>query len=82
MISECGRALDTLELQPALYDPDHIAESDYICFGDDFSNIDTNNSVATGSGYIIDSESDLTVDIEEYIDDIYPVARGEIGDTS
>jgi hypothetical protein len=96
-ISECQRALDALTLHPTPYDPNYVEGlySDYTSFDDDFypkmkgkvkesDGSSSANSALTGSGYIIDfdSDADMLIDISLYIGDdaIYPLARGEIDD--
>jgi hypothetical protein len=50
------------------------------------SSLSSENSALTGSGYIInsDSDADMLIDIGLYIgeDDIYPLAHGEVEDNS
>jgi hypothetical protein len=89
-ISECERALDALTLQPAPYDPDYVEGlySEYTCSDDDFcpeakgmignsSGSSSGESALTGSGYVIDYDSDTLIEAGSYVgdDDIYPLAR-------
>jgi hypothetical protein len=96
-ISECERALNALTLQPAPYDPDYVEGlySDYTCSDDDFypeAKGKIGNSVSScssesaisGSGYIIDCDSDMMIEAGSCVgdDDIYPLSQGEISDDS
>jgi hypothetical protein len=88
-ISEYERALDALALQPTPYDPDYIEGlySDYTCSDGDLypeakgmigssSSSSSGESALTGSGYILDYDSDMLIEADSYIgdDDIYPLA--------
>jgi hypothetical protein len=96
-ISECQRALDVLTLQPTPYDPNYVKGlySKYTYSDDDFypetkgkveesDRSSSANSTLMGSGYIIDSDTDMLINTSSYFgdDDIYPLARGEIKDNS
>jgi hypothetical protein len=93
MISECQRALDAFTLQPTPYDPDYVKGlySDYTYSNHDLypkakgmignsSSSCSGESALTGSGYILDYDSDMLIKAGSYVgeDDIYPMARGEI----
>jgi hypothetical protein len=95
MISKCERALDALTLQPAPYDPDYVEGlySDYTCLDVDFypeakgmignsTGSSSGESALTGSGYIIDYDSDVLIEAGSCVgdDDIYPLAQGKISD--
>jgi hypothetical protein len=94
-ISECKRALNALRLQPAPYDRDYVEGlySEYTCSDDDFypeakgtignsSGFSSGESALTGSGYVVDYDSDMLIEVGSYVgdDDIYPLAQGEISD--
>jgi hypothetical protein len=97
-ISECERALNTLMLRTAPYDPDYVEGlySDYTCSDDDdvypeakgkIGNSDSScssGSVTSSNEYMVDYDSDLLAEVESYLreDDIYPSALGEISDDS
>jgi hypothetical protein len=96
-ISECGRALNTLTLQPMPYDPDYVEGlySDYTCSDDDVypeakgkignsASSCSSKSAISGSGYMVDYDSDTMIEAGSCIgdDDIYPLAQGEISDDS
>jgi hypothetical protein len=96
-ISECERALNALMLQPAPYDPNYVEVlySDYTCSDDDFypeakGKIDnsvsshSSESAISGSGYMVDYDSDTMIEAGSCIgdDDIYPLAQGKISDDS
>jgi hypothetical protein len=98
-VSKCQRALKALTLQSPPYDPNYVEGpySDYTCSDDNFypktkgkveesSNLSSEDSALTGSGYVIDSDSDvdMLMDTSSYVndDDIYPLACGEIKDDS
>jgi hypothetical protein len=95
MISECGRALNALTLQTTPYDPDYVKGlySDYTCSDDDVypeakgkignsANSCSSKSTISGSGYVVDYNSDTMIEARSCIgdDDIYPLAQGEISD--
>jgi hypothetical protein len=95
-ISECERALNALMLQPMPYDPDYVEGlySDYTCTNDDFYpeakgkignsvSSHSSGSAISGSGYIVDYESDTMIEAGSCIgdDDIYPLAQGKIPTT-
>jgi hypothetical protein len=86
-ISECERALNALTLQPTPYDPDYVEGlySDYICSDDDVypeakgkignsASSCSSKSAITGSGYVVDYDSDTMIEARSCIgdDDIYP----------
>jgi hypothetical protein len=96
-ISECGRALNALMLQPTPYDPDYVEGlySDYTCSDDDVypeakgkignsaSSCSSKSSIS-GSGYVVDYDSDTMIKARLCVgdDNIYPLAQGEISDDS
>jgi hypothetical protein len=96
-ISECERALNALTLQPMPYDPDYVEGlySDYT-YSDDYvypeakgkignsASSCSSKSAISGSGYVVDYESDTMIEAGSCIgdDDIYPLVRGEISDDS
>jgi hypothetical protein len=86
-ISECEQALNALTLQPTPYDPDYVERlySDYICSDDDVypeakgkignsASSCSSKSAITGSGYVVDYDSDTMIEARSCIgdDDIYP----------
>jgi hypothetical protein len=92
-ISECERALNALTLQPTPYDPDYVEGlySDYTCSDDNVypeakgkignsASSCSSKSAVSGSGYVVDYDSDTMIEIGSCIrdDDIYPLAQGEI----
>jgi hypothetical protein len=94
-ISESERALDSLMLQPAPHDPDYVEGlySEYTCSDDDFyakakgmignsSGSSSDQSALTGSGYVVDYDSDMLIEASSCIrdDDIYPLVQDEISD--
>jgi hypothetical protein len=96
-ISECERALNALTLQPTPYDPNYVEGlySDYTCSDDDVypkakGKIDnsvssySSESTISGSGYVVDYDSDTMIEARSCIgdDDIYPLAQGKISDDS
>jgi hypothetical protein len=96
-ISKCERALNALTLQPTPYDPDYVEGlySYYTCSDDDVypeakgkignsASSCSSKSVISGSGYVVDYDSDTMIEAGSCIgdDDIYPLARGEISDDS
>jgi hypothetical protein len=96
-ISECEQALNALTLQPMPYDPDYVKGlySDYTCSDNDVypeakGKIDnsvssySSESAISGSGYMVDYDSDTMIKAGPCIgdDDIYPLAQGEISDDS
>jgi hypothetical protein len=96
MIFEWQRALDIIDLHVVPYDTNYVngLYSDYTYSDDDFSfqakgdgekssGRSSGNSVVSGSGYAIDSDSDFIIEFETPSgdDNIYSVADGEIGDT-
>jgi hypothetical protein len=97
MISECERALNALTLEPTPCDPDYVEGlySDYTCSDDDVYpeakgkignsvSSHSSESAISGSGYMLDYDSDTMIEAWSYIgdDDIYPLAQGEISDDS
>jgi hypothetical protein len=87
MISECKRALNALTLHPTPYDPEYVEGlySDYTCSDDDvYPGSYSSESATSGSGYVVDYDSDIMIKVESCIgdDDIYPLALGEINDDS
>jgi hypothetical protein len=79
------------------YDPDYVEElySDYTCSDDDVypeakGKIDnsvssySSESTISGSGYVVDYDSDTMIEAGSCIgdDDIYPLAQGKISDDS
>jgi hypothetical protein len=93
-ICECQKALDALNLHSMPYDVDYIEGiySDYTCSDDDFypeakgamknsSSISSEDSAATRSGSVVDSDSNFVVDSGVHTEDIYPLAHGKIEDT-
>jgi hypothetical protein len=97
MISECERALDTLTLLPAPYDPDYVKGlySDYTCSDDDVypeakgkignsASSYSSKSAMSDGGYVVDYDSDTMIEVRSCIgdDDVYPLALGEISDDS
>jgi hypothetical protein len=96
-ISECEWALNALTLQLAPYDPDYVEGlySDNTYSDDDFypeakgkiDNLGSSSSIESaisGSGYIVDYDSDMMIEACSCIgdDDIYPLVQGEISDDS
>jgi hypothetical protein len=96
-ISECERALNALTLQPMPYDPDYVEGlySDYTCSDDDVypkakgkigNSVSSysSESVKSGSGYVVDYDSDTMIEAGSCIgdDNIYPLAQGEISNES
>jgi hypothetical protein len=95
-ISKCQKALDALDLHSILYDINYVEGlySGYTCSDDDSypepqgtiggsSGYSSADSVLTGSGYIVDSDSNMEIDSNIYTieDEIYPLACGEIEET-
>jgi hypothetical protein len=81
-IYECEQPLNTLTLQPAPYDPDYIEGLylDYTCWDDDFypeakgkignSVIScSSESAISGSGYVIDYDSDMMIEAGSCVGD-------------
>jgi hypothetical protein len=96
-ISECKQALNALTLHPTPYDPDYVEGlySDYICSDDDIypeakgkignsASSYSNESATSDGGYVIDYDSDTTIEVGSCIgdDDVYPLALGKISDDS
>jgi hypothetical protein len=96
-ISECEQALNTLTLQPMPYDPDYVKGlySNYTCSDDDVyleakgkignsASSYSSESAISGSGYIVDYDSDTMIVAGSCIrdNDIYPLAEGEISNDS
>jgi hypothetical protein len=98
MISECERALNTLTLCTAPYDPDYVEGlySDYTCSDDDdvypeargkIGNSDSSyssESAASNNRYMVDYDSNIMIEVGSYIgdDNVYPPVLGEISDDS
>jgi hypothetical protein len=84
MISECGRALNTLMLRTAPYDPNYVERlySDYTCSDNDddvypeargkIGNLDysySSKSTASSNGYMVDYDSNIMIKVRSYIGD-------------
>jgi hypothetical protein len=84
MISECERALNTLTLGTAPYNPDYVEGlySDYTCLDDDddiypkakgkIGNLDSSyssESTASSNGYMVDYDSEIMIEVRSYIED-------------
>jgi hypothetical protein len=83
-ISECDRALNTLTLRTAPYDPDYVEGlySDYTCSDDDddvypeakgkignsASSASHCESVASSDGYVADYDSDFMIEVGPYVE--------------